>query len=80
MKSETVIHLHDRAPPPPPQASVADVARDLRVDFRPASLQLSVVRLAQHVHELQARITELERREAERNQSCFAWLRERFRR
>jgi hypothetical protein len=39
-----------------PTTTVREMARNLRVDFRPGSLQLSVVQLARHVESLQGEV------------------------
>lgn len=56
-----VLHLYPKSSTPPMrQTTVAQLARDLGVDFRPESLQLTCIRLAREVESLRFRVALVE--------------------
>lgn len=66
-----------------PVKTLGEAGRRLGLPERfaaPAAQPETIALLTQHIDQLRERVAELEAAEARRNQSCFAWLRERFRR
>jgi hypothetical protein len=53
MSRENIIELRKDGEPVKRSTSVGEMARNLGVDFKPESLQLTCVKLARHVEQLQ---------------------------